>query len=56
MHNKKEGEGKIINHDGTIAYKGVFKNGMPNGKGTATSKTGMEFESEWVDGIDARLI
>lgn len=45
VHNKKEGEGKLFNNDNTIAYKGIFKNGMPNGKGIATSKNGTEFET-----------
>ncbi len=29
---------------------------MPNGKGIAISKTGIQFQTEWIDGIDARLL
>ena len=54
MHNKKQGEGKIVNFDGTIADMGKFDNGMPNGKGIATSRSGMQFEAEWENGIDKR--
>lgn len=46
----------LFNNDKTIAYKGIFKNGMPNGKGIATSNSGVEFVTEWIDGIDKRLL
>ncbi len=32
--------GTLFNYDNTVAYKGLFKNGLPNGKGTAISKNG----------------
>ena len=32
----------LFNSDNSLAYKGIFKNGLPNGKGMATTKGGVE--------------
>lgn len=52
----REGKGKIINKNGSIAYDGEFKNNMPNGKGVAPTKSGELKEKLWVDGIDKDLL
>lgn len=49
-------KGTLFNYDNTVAYKGLFKNGLPNGKGTAISKNGTVLETEWKDGIDMRAL
>lgn len=35
--------GVIYNCDNSLAYKGQFKGGLPNGKGIALDSTGKEF-------------
>jgi hypothetical protein len=41
IYNQKEGSGKLFNSDNTLAYKGIFKNGLPNGKGTGVTQQGV---------------
>lgn len=52
----REGNGKIINKNQTVAYDGEFKNNMPHGKGMAPGKEGEMKEREWADGIDKELV
>ena len=41
VNNKKQGLGQLLNHDNSLAYKGIFKNGLPNGKGTGVTQNGV---------------
>ena len=51
-NNHKEGPGKAVNKNGTIAYDGTFVNNIPHGKGKVQSKDGKINEREWIEGID----
>lgn len=49
---RKEGEGTIFNFDGSVAYQGEFKNGLPHGKDSGNKAV----ETIWEEGIDSRLL
>lgn len=52
----REGKGKVLRRDGSLAIEGEFKNDLPNGKGMAPNSEKVLNEVFWVDGLDSRLL
>lgn len=52
----KEGDGQLLDQDGSIIYKGEFKRGMPHGTGLAKNEKGELKERSWVSGIDKMFL
>ena len=49
MDDMKSGYGELYNVDGTLSYKGEWKEDYPNGTGTTVSN-GIITTGEWVNG------
>ena len=55
MNGHRSGYGVVFNEEGSIAYRGELRKGMPNGTGSVFNN-GKEMKTTWVDGIDYKLL